>query len=207
MLAAGRKRKSLFHSHRYHRIASMAESFQVTVGVHDEYEWLASEHCLDDLLKLCPEIVLGKYIAVTSVDSGHYFPTAKELAAGWESRSGIAYRPRVEKVETLPREGWDEWYVFDDLVDLGGMAARESNPFEASLSPGEVYAFVNYNNLGLHLPDERGIAPYFWKQFAWIRPRPYISESGDYLVVISSDRKLFATAREALKALDSSCDR
>src|ERR1700756_4414745 len=102
MLATGRKRKSLFHSHRSHRIGSMAESFEVTVGVHDEYEWLASEHCLDDLLKLCPEIVLGKYIAVTSVDSGHYFPTREELAAGWENRGGIAYSPIVEKVEALP---------------------------------------------------------------------------------------------------------
>ena len=112
----------------------------------------------------------------------------------------------VEKAEALPHEGWDEWYVFEDRADLGRMATRESNPFEASLCPGEVYAFVNYNNLGLHLPAEQGIAPYFWKQLDWIRPRSYISESGDYLVVISSDRKLFATAREALTALDSSRD-
>jgi len=92
----------------------MAECFHVTVGVHGEYEWLASEHCLDDLLKLCPEIVLGKYIAVTSVDSGHYFPTAKELAAGWESRSGIAYPKTFELfrmfglkwVKTYQRTDW-----------------------------------------------------------------------------------------------------
>lgn len=182
----------------------MAESFPVIVGIHDEYEWLECEHCLDDLLSLCPEIVLGKFVAVTSVDSGHYFPTQEELDAGRERRNGIAYSPRVKKVEILPQEGYDEWYVFEERFDLGGMAARESNPFEASLGPGEVYAFVNFNNLGLHLPDTQGIAPYFWKQFDWIRPLSYVAESGDYLIVISSDKKLFATAREALTALDSS---
>jgi len=180
----------------------MGESFKVTAGVHGDYEWLASAHCIDDLLTFCPEIVLGKYLAVTSADSGHYFPTAEELSAGWENRNGIAYSPKVEDVEALPREGWDEWYVFDDPADLGGMAARESNPFVASLSPGEVYAFVNYDDLGLHRPDS--IASYFWKQFDWIRPRSYIAESGHYLVVISTDRKQFATALQALTALDSS---
>jgi hypothetical protein len=180
----------------------MGESFEITVGVHGEYEWLACAHCIDDLLMFCPEIVLGKYVAVASADSGHYFPNAEELSAGWESRNGIAYSPKVADVEALPREGWDEWYVFDDRIDLGGMAARESNPFVASLSPGEVYAFVNYDDLGLHRPDS--IAPYFWKQFDWIRPRSYIAESGHYLVVISTDRKQFATALQALTALDSS---
>jgi len=181
----------------------MAESFPLVTGVHGEYEWLACEHCLDDLLDLCPDLVIGKYVAVTSVDSGHYFPTAEELAAGWERRNGIAYSPKVRSVQTLPREGWDEWYVFDDPVDLGGMAARESNPFVASLGPGEVYAFVNYNDLGLHRTDNQGLALYFWKQFDWIRPRTYIAESGDYLVVISKDREQFATARRALTSLDS----
>lgn len=197
-----RNRGSPFRAYLSHKMGIMEERFEVIVGAHGEYEWLVSAHCIDDLLALCPEIVLGKYLAVTSADSGHYFPNAEELAAGWECRSGIAYSPKVEDVEALPREGWDEWYVFDDPVDLGGMAARESNPFVASLSPGEVYAFVNYSDLGLHRPDS--IAPYFWKQFDWIRPRSYIAESDYYLVVISADRKQFATARQALTALDSS---
>jgi hypothetical protein len=182
----------------------MSESSPLTIGVHDEYQWLVCEHCLDDLLRLCPQIVLGKFVAVTSVDSGHYFPTEEELGAGWERRNGIAYSPRVKNVEILPREGWDEWYVFEERFDLGGMAAPESNPFEASLVPGEVYAFVNYSSVGLHLPHKRGIAPYFWKQFDWIRPRSYIAESGDYLFVISKDKELFEAAREVLAALDSS---
>jgi hypothetical protein len=182
------------------------QSLPLTFGVRGAYEWLASEHCLDDLLRLCPQIVLGKYIAVTSVDSGSFFPTAEELAKGWERRNGIAYSPKVEKVEILPREGWDEWYAFEDRVDLGGMAARDSNPFEASLGPGAVYAFVNYNSLGLDLPKLQGIAPYFWKQFDWIRPRTYVAESGDYLVVISSDKKFFGVAREALAGLEPSND-
>lgn len=184
----------------------MANRFRMTVGMHGQYEWLVCEHCLDDLLRLCPEIVLDKYIAITSTDSGSFFPTTEQVSSGWTIRNGIAYSPSIKVVETLPREGWDEWYVFDAPADLGGMAAQRSNPFVASLSRGEVYAFINYNDLGLHLPDHSGIARYFWKQFDWIRPQSYIGESGNYLFIISKDKIPFATARDALTTLDPSPD-
>jgi hypothetical protein len=35
-----------------------------------------------DLLQLCPEVVLGKYIAITSFDSGPLAPTDEETG-GW----------------------------------------------------------------------------------------------------------------------------
>ena len=182
----------------------MANGFQMTVGVHGQYEWLVCEHCLDDLLRLCPEIVLDKYIAVTSTDSGSFFPTTAQVSSGWKRQNGIAYSPSIKAIETLPREGWDEWYVFEAPADLGGMALQGANPFIATLSPGEVYAFINYNDLGLHLPDHSGIARYFWKQFDWICPQSYIGESGNYLFVISKDRMLFASALEALTRLNLS---
>lgn len=141
----------------------------LTVGVHGEYEWLVTEHHLDDLLQFCPQVVLGKYVTITSIDSGPYFPTPEEIAVGWERRNSIAYSPRVEKVETLPREGWDEWYVFEERVDLGGMAARDSNPFEASLSPGEIYAFVNYN---FSLSGMQGIERIFGSSSSGFTRRP-----------------------------------
>jgi hypothetical protein len=179
------------------------DSFPVTVGVRGSYEWLATDHRLDDLLRLCPEIVLGKYIAITSIDSGSYYPTEAEIAAGWERRNEIAYSPRIEEVETLPRDGWDEWYVFENRVDLGGMAPRNEHMFEASPRPGKVYDFVNIN-FSLHAPNMQGLAQYFWTQFDWIRPLTYIADSNDFLMVISSDRKLFGVARDALTALNSS---
>ena len=90
-----------------------------------------------------------------------------------------------------------------DRVDLGGMASRSANVFEASPHPGEVYGFVNIN-FSLHAPNMQGLARIFWKQFDWIRPLTYIADSNDFLMVISSDKRLFGVARDALTALDSS---
>jgi hypothetical protein len=38
------------------------------VGSQGPYEWLVTDEDFDVLL-LCPEVVLGKYVAITSIDS------------------------------------------------------------------------------------------------------------------------------------------
>jgi hypothetical protein len=90
----------------------------LTFGSQGLYEWLVTDQQFD-LLQICPEVVLGNYVAITSIDSGAPVPTEEEMAAGWESREKIAYSPKVEKVESVPSAGWDEWYMFADPADLG----------------------------------------------------------------------------------------
>ncbi|MGA8087757.1 MAG: hypothetical protein WCA10_10645 [Terracidiphilus sp.] len=172
----------------------------LTGGVHEDYEWLVTEQYLDDLLHLCPQIVVGKFVAITSIDSGIYHPTDSEIVAGWENRNGIAYSPRVEDAKALPRQGWDEWYVFNERVDLGGMLARDSNPFIASLGPGRIYAFVNSN---FSVAGTQGMQDFFWNQFDRIRPQTYIAESDYFLQVITREKELFGRLFEALTELES----
>ena len=99
-----------------------------TVGSRDSYEWLVTDEDFD-LLELCPEIVLGKYLAVTSIDSSQLIPTEKEKAAGWQSRANVAYSPKINNGEDVPRDGWDEWYIFNTPTDLGNSHLAE-NIFE-----------------------------------------------------------------------------
>lgn len=113
-----------------------------TVGSQDNYQWLVTDENFD-LLELCPEIVLGKYVAVTSIDSGHLVLTNKETAAGWQSRAKIAYSARIEKAEDISREGWDEWYIFTALTDLGTSHIAE-NIFEVPQEQGHLSVLVNY---------------------------------------------------------------
>ena len=61
-------------------------------GSRGRYFWLTSaDHDLDYLLMSCPQIILAKYLAVTSFDSGSLVPNEDKVIAGWESRGGIAY--------------------------------------------------------------------------------------------------------------------
>jgi len=52
-------------------------------GSHGNYEWLTTERDLEELLKLCPALVLGKYLAVTSRDGGTLNLGDSERHSGW----------------------------------------------------------------------------------------------------------------------------
>ena len=168
-----------------------------TVGSQGSYEWLVTDENFD-LLQLCPEIVLGKYVAVTSIDSGQLIPDDKETAAGWQSRGKIAYSPKIQTIEELPRAGWDEWYIFDNATDLGTSHLAE-NIFEVAQEQGHVSVFVNYG-FALHPLQRSGLSNLFWEQLVRIRPESYIADN-DYLSFVSKNRALFASVHDAVKAL------
>ena len=169
----------------------------LTVGSEGHYEWLVTDQQFD-LLQFCPEVVIGKYVAITSIDSGVFVPTDKETAAGWHTREKIAYSPQIQNVGELPREGWDEWYIFDRPADLGTSHLGE-NIFEAPQAQGHLNVFVNYC-LALHRSETKELATLFWQQIARIRPESYVAEN-DYLNFVSANKALFTSVHSAIKAL------
>jgi hypothetical protein len=168
-----------------------------TVGFQDSYQWLVTDGKFD-LLELCPEIVLGKYVAVTSIDSGQLVPTDKEIAAGWQTRGKIAYSARIENAEELPREGWDEWYIFTTPTDLGTSHLAE-NIFEVPQEQGHLSVVVNYG-FALHPPDRAKLADLFWPQMARIHPESYVADN-DFLTFVTMNEALFARVHDAVKAV------
>jgi len=173
-------------------------------GSHGNYDWLTTQRDLGELLRLCPELVLGKYLAVTSRDSGPLHITDSERGAGWISRGGIAYSPQIESVEGVLQlgvgrcAGFDEWYVFNSPADLGEISF--GNIFEANLEPGRVAVFVNFRGFRVDDLDPawQPLTNLFWTQLAWIQPESYIADGYSCLTVVSSDKPLFATLRRAL---------
>ena len=179
-------------------MASTSGSLEpLATGSRGVYKWLVSEFELDDLLRLSPAVVLGGYLAITSIDSSPLSPTAEQKLAGWESRQGIAYSPLIQSVETLPRDGWDEWYVFKQPVDLG-VSRLGTNIFDPLVSRAEVADFVNYG-FALHSPERSSLADMFWNQFDWIQPESYIADN-DFLTFVTRDERLFDAVCEALRS-------
>ena len=167
----------------------------LATGSAGAYKWLVGEFELDDLLKFCPAVVLGRYLAITSIDSSQLSPTAEEKLVGWESRQGIAYSPLVQSVETLPRGGWDEWYVFKQPEDLG-VSRLASNIFDPAVKRGEVADFVNYA-FALHPPERSSLADLFWNQLDWIQPESYIADN-DFLTFVTRDESLYDAVCRAI---------
>ncbi len=170
----------------------------LTFGSPGEYEWLVTDADFD-IVQLCPEIVLGKYVAVTSIDSGQLKPTEKETAAGWQSRANIAYSPNIGDPQQLPRAGWDEWHIFTTPADLGTGHLGE-NVFEVPQEQGHLSVLVNYG-FALHLPQRaKDLIDLFWAQMARVRPESYLADN-DQLTFVSMNKALFAGVRDAVQAL------
>jgi len=167
-----------------------------TTGVNGAFQWLTTEHELDVLLRLRPDVVVGKYLAITSIDSGSLFINEQLKSAGWESRNDIAYSPLIQSIEGLPHDGYDEWYVFEAPVDLGEVS--HGNPFEAPIKRGQVHVIVNYGGVVLCDPDMRGLADLFWKQMEWINPESYLGDSHDTLTFVTRNKDLFNPVCQAL---------
>ena len=171
----------------------------LTVGSEDIYEWLVTDDDFD-LLQLCPDIVLGKYVAITSIDSGEFVPSNEERAAGWRTHSRIAYSPRIKLVEQVPREGWDEWYIFNNPVNLGTSYLGQ-NIFQVQLGPQHLADLVNYG-FALDRSDET-LVKIFWQQMKWVQPESYIAD-WDLLSFATTNKAVFAKVRDAIKSLHSS---
>jgi hypothetical protein len=168
----------------------------ITVGSHGIYEWLATDGEFD-ILEACPEIVLGKYIVTTSIDSGPLTPSEKEAAAGWRSHGKLAYSPKIQDAKEIARAGWDEWYIFENSIDLG-ISHIDENIFEAPQGNGHVNVFVNYGSV-LH-PPERNLADLFWPQLERISPESYVADNY-YLTFVSMNRGIFSLVRNAVEAV------
>jgi len=70
------------------------------VGSQDLYQWLVTDDEHFDLLEVCPEIVLGKFVAITSIDSGVLLPNDAErrLVGKVEARLRTALKSKLLRV-------------------------------------------------------------------------------------------------------------
>ena|SRR5947209_7971538 len=169
------------------------------LGSQGSYEWLVTDQAFD-LLRICPDVALGKYIAITSFDSGPLVLTNEETATGWQNRGDVAYSPKIEDIGTVPRDLYDEWYIFENPVDLG-ISHIQDNIFQAPQERGHVIVFVNHN-FALHPPERAGLSDLFWSQMARIHAESYVADN-DYLTFATLNKVLFAKVLDAVKAITS----
>jgi hypothetical protein len=169
-------------------------------GTHGSYGWLSTDgHSIDELLRVSPTAVLGKYLAVTSCDSGPLALTDEQKSSGWTYHGGIAHSPRIESLGMVPAHGlYDEWYVFNAPADLG--AIREGNIFDFPVTPRHVEAFVNFGFV-MDAPEMQDLVSRFWQQLEWMSPEAYIAESDyGFLTFVTGNKKLFAAVCIGLAA-------
>jgi hypothetical protein len=172
-------------------------------GKQNDYYWLTSDSSLGVLLELCPEIVLGRLVAVVAFDSGPLKPTQDEKKRGWREDGNVAWSPVVTSVDILPHDGYDEWYIFvafipfqpsELFVNLGGFGLRDPEYLLKDLDPTWDRSLIIENTERIRSIQER-----FWSQLALTRAESYLAD-GDELIFATRDSTLFA---HTIKLLES----
>lgn len=153
------------------------------VGSHEKYQWLSMHDAdISDLLRLCPDVVLDRYLAVTSIDGATLNPSGDEMGQGWwtaesakvfsatswsgpDYRGGtVAYSPRITSIHGLPNETRDECSGFEEWL-----------LFEHPVTAGETEVFVNWVGFRLYDPDYQWCADRLWNQLERLAPESYIA--------------------------------
>ena len=151
----------------------------IDVGRNGRYCWMqtSSDHpVLDALLQHCPEVVLGKHVAITSFDTARLQITEASQRVGWAAEDGVAISPPVHDVGSLPISGSEEWYVFPEHPQF----------------PRDHEVFANYGVFYLASPPNWWLPIHdrFWSQIERIDPESYMTH-GDTFVFVTRDATLF----------------
>jgi hypothetical protein len=132
------------------------------------------ERCLalDDLLQSYPELVVDRFLVNTSFDSGFLTLAESEVRDGWRMVARLAHSPRIQSIEQVPHDQFDEWLVFEESVQVGA--------FET---------MVNYLKFSPIDFDWEEKLETFWEQVVRLHPLHVLAEN-EGLYLVSRDEKL-----------------
>jgi hypothetical protein len=178
-------------------------------GSNGEYQWLSSmDHDLHDFARLCPSAMLGRYLAVTSIDSGSLRLSDADRAAGWWTGEGCekyeyiptralcpdshtAFSPRLESLDRLPNkthinccDAFHEWYIFNEP------------PLTREFS-----VFVNSGAFNIWQPTQYPLNEPFWRELRRVDADSYVSDGWwRFLTFVTRDAQLFDSVLAAFSA-------
>jgi hypothetical protein len=144
-------------------------------GEHQAYYWIEHPDVLfHTLISEFPELVLDRYLIITSFDSGPL--VLGELDRGWHKHGDLAISPRISNTMEIPYDQYDEWYIFQTLPAL-----TVFNRYQV---------FVNYVGFSLQSPMFKELQEMFWNQLEEILPEAFVA-GGDNLLLVTKNLELF----------------
>lgn len=155
-------------------------------GKTHNYYWIeGNEFDLHDLVTRCPQLLIGKTVAITAFDSGPLTPNDEEKVYGWYSKDEVLYAPNIINPEKLPYAEYDEWYIFDELkefkpkdafVNYGAFFLRDPSYQLQGIDP-------TWDKIGLQhqINSQKELQEQFWNYVCLIQPRSFVMD-GDYFI-------------------------
>jgi hypothetical protein len=185
------------------------------LGKNGKWSWLTSKAaCLADVVELCPQLVIDRFVLITSLDSGLVQLDEERLKAGWkpmckrrrnfdwsheEWEDPLALSPRISDPKILPTDMYDEWYVFYTEPQIDTIEVFVNWGFSPT------FGHTGFQELSTH----KELEEHFWDQLAVINPRAYIAHNVE-LSFVTSDELLFEQVMIAVQTVEleigTACD-
>jgi hypothetical protein len=162
-------------------------------GKYGDYYWMTWTErysFMGRLLTFHPEIVTGKYLAITALDSGPRRPNPDEIEQGWSFVDEVAYSPAIKNIDEVPTHEWEEMYTFaspaqfkprDVFVNYGEFIVSADNDL---LDVVEPHWDRFYQNLKIENAEP------FWDEIERLQPESYLAE-GDLLHFVTRNTALY----------------
>jgi len=136
-------------------------------------QWSAAwDPSLAGVIRVAPELVLAKRVALTACDSGPYLPSQDEIRDGWSLVDNIAISTAVTRSAELPTPGFDEWYVFDSM-------------------PQRIPKRKHVDLYGFSVLDDGDAAESFWEQVRDTQPLHVLGAGTPNMFFVTRDRGSF----------------
>ena len=175
-------------------------------GMVGQFNWLEStESDFLKILKLCPEVLIGKCLVISCFDSGPLRAAEEEHVKGWQQQGDLVIVPHVNSVSDLPYDNYDEWYIFSnytnpEITEVFVNAPMTLRSPESLLTDYIAAAGQQVDVVGArhYAQDSAEHQLLFWQEITRIGPESYIG-CGDQLIFASQNPELFNAVLKALK--------
>lgn len=174
-------------------------------GKQGRYYWLEQVNLrFGDVLKICPEFVEGKYLVITSFDSGSLTLTDEEFGKGWLQHDDLAINPFIESVNDIPYDEYDEWYIFSKAPLLEGFKVFVNDslfslrdPEYLTLDAAPTWDLVGRRDQAERVKDLQEL---FWLQLELKEPETYIS-AGDKFILATKKQDLYKKIKSSIRQI------
>ena len=146
---------------------------------------------MDDVLRACPDVAVGKSWAVTAFDQEKLNAASDENLESWQVSGSALLIPPIGEISQVPFEIFHEWYTFPATVpqrkfhtfirhDWFTLGPAAANRFQART----VWDFKRMQRL-------------FWMEMEESAPESYIA-SGQRLIFVTRNPSYFSTVQRGL---------
>ena len=161
-------------------------------GFQGEYRWLESvSHGMEDVLRVCPDVAIGKSWAVTAFDQEKLKAVADENLESWQVSGSALLIPPVENVSQVPYGIFHEWYAFP-----GAVPQRKLHTFIRhdwfTLGPAAANRFQARN-----VWDFKRMQRLFWQEMEAAAPESYVA-AGQRLIFATRNPSYFTVVLRGL---------